>query len=223
MFARLRSSRGTNLFTEILMIVIGINIALWFEGLAEDYQDAETGRQYLHGLYDDLETDVTNLDLITKQIEAKLEILQTISPTLDKLYELSVEEQTQALFAPSSYYFFQPADFTYTAMQESGDFRLLEDPDIKRRILRLVRQYRLVRELQKNFIQAMDTEYIPIIMQKFDLASGHIVDSSMVEDQVFRNFFPFTIQDASTRLMVLNQTRTQTSELMRAIKEHLGE
>ncbi len=45
MFARLRSSRSTNLFTEILMIVIGINIALWFEGLAEDYQDAETGRQ----------------------------------------------------------------------------------------------------------------------------------------------------------------------------------
>jgi hypothetical protein len=36
MFARMRSSRGANLFIEILMIVVGINIALWFEGVAED-------------------------------------------------------------------------------------------------------------------------------------------------------------------------------------------
>ena len=222
MFARLRSSRGTNLFVEILMIVIGINIALWFEGLAEDYQDAETGRQYLRGLHDDLAVDVKTLDQITSEIETKLEILQTITPALGTLMDMSADEQTQVIFTPSSYYFFQPADYTYTAMQESGDFRLLEDPNIKRRILRLVRQYRFVDELQKNFIQALDDEYIPIMMRKFDLASGRVTDPSLTEDQVFLNFFPFTLQDVGTRLVMLKQARDQASELMQAIEDHLS-
>ena len=221
MFARLRSSRGTNLFVEILMIVIGINIALWFEGLAEDYQDAETGKQYMRGLYDDLAVDAKILDQITSQIEAKLERLQTITSTLDTLMDMSAEEQTQVLFTPSSYYFFQPADYTYTAMQESGDFRLLEDPEIKRRLLRLVRQYRIIEELQNNFIQAMDDEYIPIMLRKFDLASGRITDPSLTEDQVFLNFFPYTLQDCGTRLEMLRQARDQASTLMQAIEHHL--
>jgi hypothetical protein len=221
MFARMRSSRGANLFVEILMIVVGINIALWFEGLAEDYRDAETGRQYLHGLYDDLAVDVHSLDLNTKLIEAKLEKLKTITPALSTLMELPAEVQAETLFTPSSYYFFQPADFTYTAMRESGDFRLLEDPDIKRRMLRLVRQYRFINELQDNFIQAMDTEYIPTMMRGFDLASGRITDPLLVKDQVFLNFFPHTLEDAGNRLKVLNQARVQASELMQAIEDQL--
>jgi hypothetical protein len=221
MFVRMRSSRGANLFIEILMIVVGINIALWFEGVAEDYRDAETGRQYLHGLYDDLAVDVHNLDWNAKMIEAKLEKLQTITPILSTLMELPADAQSQALFTPSSYYFFQPADFTYTAMRESGDFRLLEDPDIKRRMLRLIRHYRFINELQQNFIQAMDTEYIPTMMRSFDLASGRITDPLLVKDQVFLNFFPYTLEDAGKRLKVLNQARAQASELMQAIEDQL--
>ena len=142
-------------------------------------------------------------------------------PALGTLMELPADEQSEAIFTPSSYYFFQPADFTYTAIQESGDFRLLDDPDIKRRILRLQRQYRFIDELQKNFIQALDTEYIPIMMRKFDIKSGRITDPSLVEDQVFINFYPFTLQDAGTRLVMLKQARAQASELMQAIEDHL--
>lgn len=220
MFARPRSSRGANLFVEILMIVIGINIALWFEGLTEDYRDAETGQQYLSGMHDDLAVDVHKLDQSIKLIEAKLEKLKTITPALSTLMELPAEVQAETLFTPSSYYFFQPADFTYTAMRESGDFRLLEDPDIKRRLLRLVRHYRLINELQQNFIQAMDTEYIPTMMRSFDLASGRITDPLLVKDQVFLNFFPYTQEDAGRRLMVLKQARVQASELMQAIERN---
>ena len=134
---------------------------------------------------------------------------------------MSADEQTQVLFTPSSYYFFQPADYTYTAMQESGDFRLLEDPDIKRRLLRLVRQYRFIEELQNNFIQAMDDEYIPIMLRKFDPASGRITDPSLTEDQVFLNFFPYTLQDCGARLEMLRQARDQANTLMQAIEHHL--
>ena len=42
MFARLNTSQNRNFLLEILMIVVGINIALWFEGWFDDLKDAET-------------------------------------------------------------------------------------------------------------------------------------------------------------------------------------
>lgn len=47
MFARLKSSRAGSLMLELLMLVVGINIALWFEGKFEDMQDARVEIQYL--------------------------------------------------------------------------------------------------------------------------------------------------------------------------------
>ena len=62
MFAKIKRSRGTNILAELAMIVIGINIALWFEGWFDDLQEAETELQYLGGLRDDLSRHEENCD-----------------------------------------------------------------------------------------------------------------------------------------------------------------
>ena len=151
MFARLNTSHNRNFLLEILMIVVGINIALWFEGWFDDLKDAETEQQYLAGLRDDLLADQKVLDAVISDNASKLERLEAIIPTLAGLGEASPEEQAQAIFTSSSYYFFEPSDFTYRSMQESGDFRLLSDADTKKRLLKLVRQYRLIDSLEDNF------------------------------------------------------------------------
>ena len=221
MFAKLRASRGANLMIDLLMIVVGINIALWFEGQAEDFREREDEQQYLVGLRNDLETDLVNLDRAIKENQANLEKLQAIIPTLDGLDQQPPEKIAEAIFTPSSYYFFQPSDFTYTSMQESGDFRLLSDADIKKGLLRLVRQYRLIDELQRNFIQAMDAEYIPLMMAGYDLMESRIVDPALLENQVFRNFYPFTLQETSIRVKVLTASREQAAALLESIEAQL--
>lgn len=62
---------------------------------------------------------------------------------------------------------------------------------------------------------------IPIMLRKFDLASGRITDPSLTEDQVFLNFFPYTLQDCGARLEMLRQARDQANTLMQAIEHHL--
>ena len=193
MFARLSRSGRSTFVVEILMIVVGINVALWFEGLFEHIKDAETEQQYLEGLRDDLKYDVTNLDILIRDNDAKIESLNELLPSISELSNLSVERQAAAIYEPSSYLFFNPSDFTYQSMQESGDFRLLRDDTIKKDLLKLARYYRLIDELQANFIQAMDSEYIPLMMSKFDLATNRISDPSLTDDQIFRNFFVYTI------------------------------
>ena len=62
MFKLPGQGRRTNLLLEILMIVVGINVALWFESWFQDLQDAEVEQRYITDLRDDLLTDIENLD-----------------------------------------------------------------------------------------------------------------------------------------------------------------
>ena len=107
-------------------------------------------------------------------------------------------------------------------MQESGDFRLMSDPEIKKDLLRLVRQYRYVDELQTNFIQALDDGYIPLMMTSFDLLSSRITNPTLTSNQMFLNFFAFTMQETDQRVSALKQARTQATELLAAIEKQLG-
>jgi hypothetical protein len=224
MFVRMKSDRGSsksNLLLELLLIVIGINIALWFEGLAEDFRDAQTEEQYLQGLINDLKTDLTSLDYLIEANEKKLEKLQIIIPQLPKLADATAEQQGEAVFTPPSYHFFQASDFTYIAMQESGDFRLMSDPEIKKGLLRLVRQYRLIDELQINFMQALDDGYIPLMMNSFDLFSSRITNPTLTENQLFMNFFAFTMQETNQRVSALKIARKQAAELLVKIENQI--
>ena len=49
MFRLNRDRRGANLVLEILMIVVGINVALWFESWFQDLQDAEIALDLVRG------------------------------------------------------------------------------------------------------------------------------------------------------------------------------
>lgn len=223
MFARLSGSGRSNFVVEILMIVVGINIALWFEGVFEDIKDAETEQQYLEGLLDDLKYDVANLDKLILGNDAKIENLKELLPSIGELPDLPIEMQTTAIYEPSSYLFFNPSDFTYQSMQESGDFRLLRDDNIKKDLLKLARYYRLIDELQANFIQAMDAEYIPLMMSKYDLATNRIIDPSLVDDRIFKNFFAYTIQDTSGRSANYKTARELANQLLLQIELKLGD
>ena len=77
-------------------------------------------------------------------------------PHLKSLADRPADELPELIFLPSSYLFFEPSDFTYQSMQESGDFQLLSDATVKSDILRLQRQYRHIDTLQTNFLHALD-------------------------------------------------------------------
>jgi len=221
MFARVNTSRNRNFLLEILMIVVGINIALWFEGWFDDLKDTEAEQQYLVGLRDDLTSDLKLLDSIIETNSSKLELLGEIVPNLAGIADATPEEQASAIFAPSSYHFFQPSDFTYRSMQESGDFRLLSNSETKKNLLRLARWYRDIDTLQNNFLQAMDDEYIPLMMASFDLAEARVSDPALLENQVFKNFFAYTYQDIETRVKVYSMARDDAQVLLKAIESQI--
>ena len=217
------TGRKTNLLLEILMIVIGINVALWFESWFQDLQDAEIEERYIADLREDLLTDIKNLDFVIESGETKSQRTLRFIELMPTIAELSHEEQAQAIYTPSNYQFFVPSDFTYRSMQESGDFRLLRNAEIKKSILRLDRRHKDIALLQKNYLQAMDDGYIPLMMNRFDIATMRVTDSTLLEDQLFRNFFVYTKQDTDAMVVMYRLARSRSEELVRLIEEELGE
>ena len=223
MFKLNRNGRAPNLLLEILMIVIGINVALWFESWFQDLQDAEIAERYLVDLHDDLLTDIRNLDSVIKNGEAKLQQTAKIIELMPTFTDLSPEQQAQAIYTPPNYQFFVPSDFTYRSMQESGDFRLLRNSEIKKSILKLDRRHKDIAVIQKNYLQAMDDGYIPLMMNSFDIATMTITDPALLQDQLFRNFFTYTEQDTNAMVTMYRLARSQSEELVDLIEEELAE
>jgi hypothetical protein len=223
MFKLSGNGRRANLLLEILMIVIGINVALWFESWFQDLQDAEIEERYLADLRDDLLTDIKNLDSVIRSGETKSQQLVQFIDLMPTIVDLSPEEQAQAIYTPPNYQFFVPSDFTYRSMQESGDFRLLRNAAIKKSILRLDRRHKDIALLQKNFLQAIDDGYIPLMMNRFDIATMRVTDPTLLQDQLFQNFFLYTKQDTDTMVALYRLARSQSEELVALIDEELAD
>jgi len=223
MFRLNRDRRGANLVLEILMIVVGINVALWFESWFQDLQDAEIEGEYLADLRDDLLTDIGNLDRVIESGEAKSQRSAQIIELMPNIADLPPDQQAQAIYTPPNYQFFEPSDFTYRSMQESGDFRLLRNARIKKSILKLDRRHKDIATIQKNFLQAMDDGYIPLMMNRFDIATMTVTDPALLDDQLFRNFFVYTKQDTDAMVALYQAARSQSRELVELIEEQLAE
>lgn len=221
MFRLSNKTRSPNLLLEVLMIVVGINVALWFEGWFQDLEDAEIAERYLEDLRTDLETDIASLAQTIASGEAKSRRATEIIEQAPELAGLPPEEQAQAIYTPATYHFFTPSDFTYRSMQASGDFRLLRNTNIKKRILQLDRRHRDIATLQANYLQAVDDEYIPLMMNGFDIASMRVTDASMLEDQLFRNFFVYTKQDTDMLVALYRMAREESEALVELIDQEL--
>lgn len=221
MFARIRSSRGTSVLAELLMLVVGINIALWFEGKFDDLQDAKVEQEYLQGLHDDLSGDLQLLEGTVQRNTGKVERLADAMQRLPELANASQDLQAGTIFMPPSYDFFQPSDFTYRSMQESGDFRLLQDPELKKGLLSLARRFRQVETLQQNFIQALDDSYIPVMMGSFDIAEMRLTDPTLFDNQMFRNFFAFALQDTSNRVDSYEAAKLEIAALLEVVERQI--
>ncbi len=221
MFKLPATGQRTNLILEVLMIVIGINVALWFEGWFQDLHDFEIEERYIADLRDDLLTDIESLGLVIKSGEAKLQRTARFIELMPTISELSSEEQAQAIYTPPTYLFFTPSDFTYRSMQESGDFRLLRNAAIKKSILRLDRRHKDIALMQKNFLQALDDVYIPMMMNRFDIATMRVTDPTLLHDQMFRNFFLYTQQDTDAMIALYRLALAESEKLLKFIKDEL--
>ena len=61
------------------------------------------------------------------------------------------------------------------------------------------------------------------MMNRFDIATMSVTDPTLLQDQLFRNFFLYTKQDTDPMVALYQLTRSQSEELVALIEEELAE
>ena len=117
-------------FGEILIVIVGITIAFSMNKCADEKKDDALKHQYLENIKNDIEIDKKNLESISLSIGKKVGTLNEVLPLIntDHPEKRSKMNTIYSVFTSTDFF---PKDVTYQTMINSGDFKLIDDFDLK--------------------------------------------------------------------------------------------
>ncbi len=117
-------------FGEILIVIIGITIAFSLNKCAEVKSNDELKDQYLRNMKLDIESDRQTLDANMKSIGEKLHTLEVVMPLINTNNPEKFKSINK-VFSVFNLIAFYPKDITYQTMINSGDYKLINDFEMK--------------------------------------------------------------------------------------------
>lgn len=145
-------------FGEILIVIIGITIAFSMNKCAENSKNETQKLQYLTSIMNDIESDKTVLEENLKAIEEKINVASEILPKLNSNApdKMSIVGK---IFSIVSLNNFSPNDNTYQALINSGDFKLIDDFNLKTTI---EKHYSAYESIKKDYLRLenIQKEYV---------------------------------------------------------------
>jgi hypothetical protein len=120
-----------------------------------------------------------------------------------------------------NYNFFNPDNFTLLSLLQSGDLKLIQSEDIKKEILRLQKVYEMIDTMQKNFLQALDDNYFPILLNKMDMVEFRAIDPDFFYGIEIKNYCAFTLNETNQQNQTYKQALKQIDKLMLLIEAEI--
>jgi hypothetical protein len=190
---------------EFFLIVIGVTIALWLENIAEENKERQIEQEYMLSFQGDVSKDIVRLQ---NNIKNNSEIVKQVEAFLGKMMkgEITEENLLSEVGSMMHYDYFSPDDFTLSSIKASGDFRLLRDPLVKRKILQLRRAYDEIDVLQQNFQKALDSQIVPMFIENIDMTRGKVINPDFIKDHRLANIAGYTISDLNGRIAWYKKT-----------------
>ncbi len=143
---------------EILIVIIGISIAFSLNKCADNSKNKAQKEQYLINIKNDVEADKLTLEENSKTIQNKIDIATEVLPKLntDAPDKMSIVGK---IFNMVSLTNFTPKNNTYQALINSGDFKLIDDFELKTAIEKHYSTYQII---QKDYIRLenIQKEYV---------------------------------------------------------------
>ncbi|MCP4293918.1 MAG: hypothetical protein GY780_18970 [bacterium] len=227
-YKRPNASKGIPGFLlDLCVLVLGIYMALWMENKVQTWKDADRQDDYLYRLSVDLETDQFLLENTLKNLTEKLGKIESGIGTIQSSKVMSPENADDLVMQLSmqvmNYYFFEPEDFTFMSMRESGDFKLIKSEQIKVSLLKLHRKYDYLAMLQTNYKQGLDDEFIPMWVRNVDFMSEETSAGELIDNTLFRNMLIFVFNETTIRVKTVEQVNTAIVELQGLLEEELAD
>ena len=128
---------------EILIVIIGISIAFSLNKCADTKKNGNLKSLYIKSLKEDIKVDKKNLEQNLKEINTKIETLKEIIPLINTDSPEKIKFR-QELFGTFNITEFYPNDITYQTMINSGDFKLINEFELKAAIEKHYASYKSI-------------------------------------------------------------------------------
>lgn len=128
---------------EILIVIIGISLAFAMNKWGEERSNKAQKEQYLESLRQDIKEDKILLQQNLVEINKKIDACSVIIPVLNTI-DPEKNNKLRGLYSIAQLTNFTPKDFTYQALVNSGDLKLIDDLDLKKAIERHYANYKAI-------------------------------------------------------------------------------
>jgi hypothetical protein len=211
---------------ELAIVVLGVLIALWADGLRQDRADRDAEVEYLESLGDDFSISLTQLDSVLAEHRDQIGSLESLlSEDLAAQPADSLRRWVrQGLWSIVEW---SPQVSTLRDLQASGDLRVLQDNTLRRALAELDRTLGLGAVEHADFTAVQHQLIDPFLAQALDVpelfspsgAQG-AADALMVvmRSQQARNLIAYKLEMAPYDLA----QRERTQEQLRLLIELVG-
>lgn len=209
-------------FIEFILVIVGISIAFWLSELAEEKKKDELEIQYLKDILEDLQADVELIDYLTLLNQAKTTELERgvrmFQGTRSKINPDSVPQYTQII---GNLNLFSPNNFTYITLKQSGDFKIIKNHDIRKRLVQLYSSYESIEFEQVNLTQALDDHFYSEYFNNYDMINDKIVNREFMTSSYISNFIAFSLSQTNSVLVFFERSKTIAEQTIALIEEEL--
>lgn len=212
--------RWSNYLIELLLVIVGITIAFWLNNSAINRNNKQAEVSYLADIRHDLKTDSTRLFVNVKFNEVKSQKLGYALELISK--SAPIDSVLVNVLEIGNYDFFNPDNFTLTSLLQSGDFKLIHSDKIQKELLRLLKVYESIDFMQKNFLQALDDNYFPMLLSKVDMLQFEAIDPAFFYGIEIKNYCAFTLNETSQHIRSYKYAQNQVNKVSKLIDAELN-
>jgi len=213
-----KKQKAVEYFIEFILVIVGISIAFWLSELAEESKKDEIELQYLQDLKEDLNEDIELLDYLTLLNQGKAEVLaNALSYYTTPNKKMNLDSLTTYAEVIGNLNLFQPNNFTYLTLKQSGDFKIIKDHDIRKKLVRLYSSYETIELEQQNLMNALDDHYYPVYFENYELVSGKVINKEFFKGPYMSNFLAFSYNQTNSVLVYFERSKTLAEQTIALI------
>ncbi len=171
---------------EIIIVTIGITIAFALNNWAAHQRDRQTKKLYLTNLLKDVEQDQMKLQENVAKLEQKIQLLREIMPHLNATLP-GRDSVLHKLFRVSDQIDFIPKDITYRSMINSGDFKVIDDFELKTAIETHYAEYESLLKNYERFENFSKNHLADFYVRDLDYDRVGVGHHDYLESRFFKN------------------------------------
>jgi len=171
---------------EIFLVVIGILIALSINNWNENRQNRKVLTIYTNQLIEEVEINVAQLNNIVKNETKLVKHLDTVVSLLNKQDYDNIKLKNKS-YALLTFEDFNPETIAYDNLKSSGEFKLIENIELRNAISGAYNTFEDVKLTQEVHYYNMKTRVADYFLENADYGNFQHTSTDFAKDRVFKN------------------------------------